>query len=185
MIKIVRSSLLVILLQLLAAGATSAAPAPPLESYLLRAETVFIGCIVDRTDKDVSFEVVELLRSQAREANSLRRYAIDKEGFVMKESPTWLVISQGDNHFGKPKQIMSLGPQLDGQSSYRGWIAFPIREDGDEPRLDQVYTFVDHKAGEPLMRLTLRKARVLIDQFRYKPNLHDTVPNQSLKRRRN
>ena len=103
----------------------------------------------------------------------------------MKESPTWLVISQGHNHFGKPKQIMSLGPQLDGQSGYRGWIAFPIREDGDELRLDHVYTFVDHKAGEPLTRLTLRKAKVLIDQFLYKPNLNDTVPKQSLKRTRN
>lgn len=185
MIKIVRSILLVILLHLVASGVTSAAPAPPLEWYLLRAETVFIGCIADRTDKDVSFQVIELLRGQAKQANNLRRYAIDKEGFVTKESPTWLVISQGDNHFGKPNPLMSLGPQLDGQSGYRGWIAFPIREDGVEPRLDHVYTFVDHKAGEPLMSLTLRKAKVLIDQFLYKPNLNDTVPHQSLTRKRN
>lgn len=183
MIKIVRSTLLGILLQFVASGVASAAPAPPFEWYLLRAETVFIGCIAARTDKDVSFDVIESLRGHADQATYLRRYAIDKEGLVMKESPTWLVISQGDYLFGKPKQVMSLGPQLDGQSGYRGWIAFPIRENGDEPRLDHVNTFVDHRAGEPLAKLTLNKAKVLIDQF-LKPNLNNTVPNQSLKRRR-
>lgn len=182
--RIVRSTLpAILLLQFLASGVRSAAPAPPFEEYLLRAETIFIGRIASRTDKEVSFEVIEFLRGHTDQTN-LRWYAIDKEGYVSTESPTWLVISQSDNHFGKPKQIMSLGPQLDGQYSYRGWIAFPIREYGDKLYLDHVYTFVDQKAGEPLVKLTLNKAKVLIEQFLYKPNLNDAMSNKSRNRRR-
>jgi hypothetical protein len=119
MIKIVRLTLLVSLLKFLALGATSAAPAPPFEWYLLRAETVFIGRIADRTDKDVSFEVIELLRGQGSE--HLRRYVIDKEGFVLKESPTWLVISQGDNHFGKAETHHVTWPTI-GWAKWLSWM---------------------------------------------------------------
>lgn len=175
MIKIVRFTLVVLLLVQFPAIDVTAAPDPPFEAYLLRAETIFIGRIADRNNKEVAFEVTELLRGRSKAAINIRRYAIDNEGFVSKGSQIWLVISQGDNHFGKPKQVMSLGPQLDGQCCYRGWIAFPIREDSEGAYVDHVFTFVDWKPGETLAKMTLHKAKMLIQQFSYKPDTRQAV----------
>ena len=172
---------ILLLIHPLASGVTIAAPAPPFEAYLLRAETVFIGRVTGRTGSEVSFEVVELLRGRAHRAAGVRRYAVDKEGHVSQEGPTWLVLSQGDGRAGRPRRRVSLGPQLDGQASYRGWAAFPIRGDGETAYIDHAYTFVGREAGKPLSKLTLLMAQLLINQFPYKPELHRTVPNNGLR----
>jgi hypothetical protein len=133
-----------------------------------------------RTDSEVSFEVVELLRGRADRAAGVRRYPVDKEGHVSQESPTWLVLSQGDGRVGRARRRVSLGTQLDGQTSYRGWVAFPIREDGETAYIDHAFTFVGREAGKPLSKLTLLMARLLIDQFPYKPELHRTVSDYGM-----
>ena len=146
----------------------AAAPDPPFEYYLLRAETVFIGQIHERTDREITFQVIDILRDRTdHKRSSLEHYIIDPEGHVAKESSLWLVLSQGDDRLGKPRQVMSLGSQLDGQCCYRGWIAFPI-EDGEDRYVGYLHTSSDRKRNEPFRRLTLDKAKALIQRFPYR-----------------
>ena len=171
MIRVARMSF-VILLLLQPYYAAKAAPAYPFERLLPRAETIFIGRIINHSAQDVTFEIDEALRGRAdRPALTFGFSSLDARRLPTAGS-SYLVISQGDNHFGKPKAVVSLGQVLKGQAGYCGWIAFPIREDGDSPYLDLVRTSIGQKPDENPAGLRLDKARALIRQVPYKPDLH-------------
>ena len=169
--RIARTSFVIILLLLINYKA-HASPDYPFEGLLPRAETIFIGRVITHTDQDVTFQVVELLRGHADQANSLFRYSGFDDRRLSEVTVPCLVISQGDNHFGKPDAIVSLGQYVKGQAGYRGWIAFPIRMDGDRTYVEFAYTRVRQKPGEKPARLTMAEARTLIRQVPYKPDLH-------------
>jgi hypothetical protein len=144
----------------------------PFEGLLPRAETVFIGRIKSHSEQDVTFEITETLRGGTAQNTLTFRYSGYDDRRLSEVSTPCLVISQGDNHFGKPESIVSLGQYVKGQAGYCGWIAFPIRPDGDVLYLDLIRTLAGQKPGENPTRLTLDKARTLIQQVPYRGNLH-------------
>jgi hypothetical protein len=170
MIRVAGMSL-VLLLILQPYYAANAAPAYPFEGLLPRAETVFIGRITKHAERDVTFEVVEALRGRADQPTLTFGFSGLDDRRLPTAASSYLVISQGDNHFGKPKAIVSLGQALKGQAGYCGWIAFPIRVDGRAPYLDLINTSVGRKPGEKPARLTLDAARELTQQVTYSPDL--------------
>jgi hypothetical protein len=171
MIHVAKMSVVIFLL-LQSYYATKAAPAYPFEELLPRAETIFIGRVINRSEQDVTFEIVEELRGPAGQPTLMVGFSGLDDRSLPTAGYSYLIISQGDDHFGKPNAIVSLGQVLKGQAGYCGWIAFPIREDGDSPYLDLIHTSIGQKPGENPARLTLDKARALIQQVPYKPDLH-------------
>lgn len=159
---------------LYAPPAAAVAPAPPFESYLTRAATVFVGRFVSRDGASVSFEVAEPLRGDpdGKGAGSVT-YAIDAEGLTTHaNAQSWLVLSQGDDKYGPPLPRVSLGTQLDGQCCYRGWLAFPLVEEGGERYVGRAHTATMQKPGERPTRVTLEMARVLSRKFAYRGDIH-------------
>jgi hypothetical protein len=144
----------------------------PFEGLLPRAETVFIGRIKNHTEQDVTFEITEKLRGGTAPKTLSFHYSGYDDRRLSDVSVPCLVMSQGDDHFGKPEPIVSLGQKVKGQAGYRGWIAFPIRTDGDVIYLDLISTLAGQKPGDKPARLTLGKARTLIHEVPYKPNLN-------------
>ena len=150
----------------------NAAPDYPFEELLPRAETIFIGRITNHSEQAVTFEICELLRGHTEQKTiTLRFYSLDDKR-LPEAGSSYLVISQGDNHFGKPEAIVSLGQVLKGQAGYIGWIALPMKADDNSPYLDLIHTRVGQKPSGNPARLTLEKARELIQQIPYKPDLH-------------
>ena len=159
----------------LSSFAVKASPDYTFEGLLPRAETVFIGRITSRSDKDVTLEVTENLRGGSAQRAFTFRY--DDRRLSGVNDPL-LVISQGDNHFGKPQSRISLGQYPKGQAGYCGWIAFPLRTDQGVVYLDLIRTLGDQKEGATRVRLTLAKARTLIGQTPYKPDLNGNGAQQ-------
>ena len=171
MIRVAGISLVLFLL-LQPCDAVNAAPAYPFEGLLPRAEIVFIGRITKHSERDVTFDIVEALRGRADQPTLTFGFSSLDDRRLPTAASSYLVISQGDNHFDKPEAIVSLGQALKGQAGYCGWIAFPIRVDGDAPYLDLIHTSIGRKPGEKPARLTLDKARALTQQVPYRPDLH-------------
>jgi len=73
------------------------------------------------------------------------------------------VLSQGDDYWGKPVAVVSLGQKVKGQISYLGWIAFPIKTIQGTLSVDLVRTVVDHKGSI----LSLERAKTLIKELPY------------------
>jgi hypothetical protein len=169
--RLAKLSLLIFLL-LTSYHVTNAALPYPFEGLLPRAETVFIGRIKSHTAQNVTFEIMETLRGGLTQNTLTLRYSGYDDRKLSEVSTPCLVISQGDNHFGKPESIVSLGQYVKGQAGYCGWIAFPIRSDGDVLYLDLIDTRVGQKPGEKPARLTLDEAKILIQGYPYRPDLH-------------
>jgi len=144
----------------------------PFEGLLPRAETVFIGRVTSHTARDITFEITQALRGGTGQKRLTFLYSGYDDRRLSEVNTPCLVISQGDNHFGKPKSIVSLGQHVKGQAGYCGWIVFPIRTNGAVPYLDLIDTRVGQKPGEKPARLTLDKAKTLIHGNPYRPDLH-------------
>src|SRR5215216_7693259 len=102
MIRVARLSF-VILLLLQPYYAAQAAPAYPFERLLPRAETIFIGRLINHSAHDVTFEIVEALRGHADQPTLTFGFSSLDDRRLPTAGSSYLVISQGDNHFGKPK----------------------------------------------------------------------------------
>lgn len=164
---------LVIVLLLTPHHVAHAALSYPFEGLLPRAETVFIGRVTSHTTQDITFEITQALRGGTGQKTLTFLYSGYDDRRLSEVNTPFLVISQGDNHFGKPKSVVSLGQPLKGQAGYCGWIVFPIRANGDGLYLDLIYTLVGQKpGGEKPERLTLDKAKSLIQGSPYRPDLH-------------
>jgi hypothetical protein len=163
---------LIIIAVLQLALITSAAPAYSFERLLPRAETIFLGRTISRSDDGVTFQVAEVLRGRIEGHEPTFGYHLHAVNSWPSDTSLFLVISQGDNHFGQPKQVISLGQPLKGQAGYCGWIAFPMKGDGNQLYLDRVQSFMTQKPTTNPGRLTLEEARMFIEKFLYRPNLH-------------
>jgi hypothetical protein len=144
------------------------------EWLLPRAETAFIGRITRHTEQDVSLEITERLRGDIRQNTLTFRYSAYDDRRLPELDTPFLVISQGDNYFGKPQSRISLGQHVKGQAGYCGWIAFPLRVDRGVLYLDLIRTLAGQEHTENPARLTLSKARTLIQRIPYKPDLNDS-----------
>lgn len=163
---------LVILFLLQSYHAAIGAPDYPFEGLLPRTETIFIGHITKQSQQNVTFEISEVLRGQTPQKTMMFEFSGVDDRRLPESGSSFLVISQGDNHFGKPKAVISLGQVLKGQAGYCGWVAFPLRVVDDSQYLDLIYTRVGQKPDEKPARLTLEKARILIQQVLFQPDLH-------------
>lgn len=111
----------------LAPDTALSAPAYPLESLLERAENVFIVRVSSRTHTRVTFEVTEVLRGDKLKSLTLSHSPYDDE--FPKEPRSLLLFSQGDDYWGKPKPLLSIGQPTKGQASYCGWILWSSTAD--------------------------------------------------------
>lgn len=139
-------------------------PAYSFEGLLPRAETIFIGRLGNHSEKEAAFEILEVLRGQADQAPPTFGFSGYGDQRLTAAGQSYLIISQGDKHFGKPKAIISVGQVLKGQAGYCGWIAFPLKKDGNSIYLD----LIGQKPGTNPARLTLDKAKVLAQRIPYK-----------------
>jgi hypothetical protein len=134
------------LLVLVAAAPAGASPPYPLEDLLRRAETVFVA---RRLPAD------ELAARESKVASRRREVVLEQRALVRGRLPDaplrftlepdsqlpagdYVVISQGDDHFGPPTHAIRLGQRIEGQAGYRGWIAFPVEHDARGELLSQM-----------------------------------------------
>ncbi len=171
--RIVKVSLVIFLL-LQPYYAANTAPDYSFEGLLPRAQTIFIGHITKYSQPGLTFEIDEVLRgTMPQKTVALGFTGLDDLRLSGVPGSSYLVISQGDNHFGKPKAVVSLGQPLKGQAGFCGWIAFPLRRRVDNYCLDLIYTRLGQKPVENPARLMLEMARALILQVPFKADLHD------------
>ncbi|HUT12586.1 MAG TPA: HEAT repeat domain-containing protein [Thermoguttaceae bacterium] len=122
----------------------------PLGSLLGRAETVLVVRMASHTETNAVFEVAQVLRGDATlQKLSLSHTRAGRE--LPKKTRGLLLFSQGDNHWGPPKDSFQVGQPVKGQASYRGWILL------DGP-------------GES--KEELKRLKQLVEQNPYKPDLH-------------
>ncbi len=91
-----------------------------LESLLRRAKHVFIVRLGSRTSTNATFEVTEVLRGDNLKSLTLS-YSPYNGAFPTRTSGL-LLYSQGDDYWGKPELVLSLGEPIKCQVSYCGWI---------------------------------------------------------------
>ena len=117
-------TILLIALMLFSSVGLRASPDYPFEGLLPRAKVIFTGRILTHDDLHVTFAVSESLRGQT-ETHLTFGYSSITDKALASVSNEFLVLSQGDDYWGKPEPVVSLGQQVKGQVSYLGWIAFP------------------------------------------------------------
>jgi hypothetical protein len=163
-----------------------ASPALSLEGLLERSEMVFVGRLLTVSkgrpemvdvgnagtvsNGKVSFDVVEILRGDTYKAGESLRLVGFLDEPVIRVGETYLVISQGDNHYGQPPSVVSYGQGIKGQSSYCGWLMFPIKEKAGAKVVDLVYS--RRRGAGYAGGLPFDEVKALVEENRYKPDLH-------------
>jgi hypothetical protein len=150
-----------------------AAPAPPLEGDLSRAETVLIGRLISKPDAThFIFQVGTVLRGRAEATMTL---AFDEGGADASVGSLCLLVSQGDDHYGRPRPVV--GRPMDSQGAWRGWLELPISTADGHQFVETVYSFAD---GQPFSdgslaspKLSIERVKSLIDRYPYNPCIHD------------
>jgi len=154
---------------MLALGSCYAAPDPPLEGILDRAENIFIGRVTSTVPgKSATYEVVEVLRGTLTGKETL----LFEDGFhVDRIGDRCLLLSQGDSRYGGPRPVIGL--PLDGQEIWRGWMTIPMRVvDGRE--FVRWFSTVDLKPGAPFNPWTsIDEVKSLIKRFPYDSHVND------------
>jgi hypothetical protein len=168
-------TILIISIILLSSLSTRASPDYPFEGLLPRAKVIFLGRVTSHDDLHVTFAVSESLRDRTEKTLTLRYSTLDDKR-IANESGDFLVLSQGDDYWGKPAPVVSLGQKVKGQISYLGWIAFPIKIIGNQRSVDLVRTIIDHRRTV----LSLEGAKTLIREVPYKSERN--ASNKSLSR---
>lgn len=153
-----------------------AAPPYPLEGLLPRAETVFIGAVTKQNDKKVGFTVCQRLRGENKNEFTLELAGISSQ-IRLEPNSRYFVISQGDNHSGKPEPIVTLGQRLIGQAGYCGWIMFPIKNNGEETYLEHI---ASHSGDGRWTLVTLDQAKTIVGQIPYDPDIHGKQQTQTI-----
>ncbi len=156
-------TVLLIALTLFSSVSLRASPDYPFEGLLPRAKVIFTGRILTHDDLHVTFAVSESLRGQTETRLTFGYSSIDDKALA-SASDEFLVLSQGDDYWGKPAPVVTLGQKVKGQISYLGWIAFPIKIIQGKLSVDLLRTVVDHKRSI----LSLERARALIQEIPYK-----------------
>jgi hypothetical protein len=185
-----KSAIFALLLLSARCNLAEASPAYPLEELLKRAEIVYVGRLSELaqekqpailstgkggsyiSDMKIDLEVVEVLRgrnddikgefgllglgSQTRDEDEIRLGAL------------FLVLSQGDNYWGRQEPVIALGQPTRGQASYCGWLMFPLsKTDGDG-----VAAMLKSSKLENGGPLTLNRVREAVAKMRYNPDLY-------------
>ncbi len=166
-------SILILLLSALWVGQVAiAAPAYPLEGLLPRAETVFIGNVSREYDKNIIFTVTERLRGENKNELTFE-FVGDSANVRLEPNSRYFIISQGDNHFGKPKPIITLGQSLKGQAGYCGWIMFAVKTEGEQTYLERISSSPSNG------RVTLKHAKKAVEQVPYNPDIYGKRKTQT------
>jgi hypothetical protein len=168
-------TILIISMMLLSFVSAMASPNYPFEGLLPRAKVIFVGRVATHNEGHVTFAVSESLRGRTENRFTLAYSSLDDRR-IANEPGDFLVLSQGDDYWGKPAHTVSLGQKVKGQISYLGWIAFPIKMIGSEPSVDLIRTMIDHK---PTV-LSLERAKTLIREVPFKGERN--ASNKSLDR---
>ena len=150
-----------------------AAPCPPLENDLVRAKTIYIGRLISHDDENaLSFEVTSVLRGKADEKTILTREECPK----MTGGALYLLISQGDNRYGKPRNVV--GRPMECQGVWCGWLILPVATVNNQQFVERIYSFVN---GEPYSDgsggLKMERVISLIEKFPYNPHVNDDIPH--------
>ncbi len=153
-----------------------AAPDPPFEDLLLRAKNVLIAEVlstnISTEHRTVSFHVVDVLRG-----HSTREFTLPFETYAdFKKGSQWLLLSQGDNHYGEPRNI--LDRPMDGQGAWCGWTYLPLLTIGNKTYAGWSFSSCD---GDPICDiqsrtdggcLELSRIKRLIRRFPYNPDVN-------------
>lgn len=169
---------------------TEAAPAYSLEGLLKRAEFVYVGRLSEMSqekqpamlstgrgwrhisDRKIHLEVVEVLRGSNDDIKGkFGLLGLSSEARDDRESKLgalFLVLSQGDNYWGRPEPVIALGQPTMGQASYCGWLMFPLsKTDGDG-----IVAMLKSSKLENGGPLTLNRVREAVAETRYNPDLY-------------
>lgn len=149
------------LLCLLAAPAF-AAPAYPLEGLLLRAKFVCVSTVKTFDGTNVVLAVQTNLRGDP--GRNTLRFKVDVEGGLPERGHLYFVFSQGDDHWGEPKNEIKLSQGLDGQGSYCGWIMLPIKATNDVATVQNAYSFKFRTPEKGIGPLTFDQAKELVQR---------------------
>ena len=149
-----------------------AAPDPPFEDLLRRAETVFLARVVSvNSDHTYTVESTEVLRGKC---DIPLTYPVDRfDGVKMAFQPgtQFLCLSQGDAKLGPPRPVF--GCSFDGKHSWRGWMTLAIERVGQEIFVKNVFTHVDgYSFGDNVPDteehgLKLSRIKQFIERFPY------------------
>ena len=156
-----------------------AAPSPPFDDIVRRAETIFVARLIAVDKEGVTVECAELLRGKYDGAMTLPWDHRNPASLYPAENSfrigvTFLLMSQGDEKNGPTKWVF--GGNWEARYSYCGWTPFPIkRVDGQ----DYVLGVYAHNDGNILwdkapgsardIGLTLDRVKKIIDQSPYSP----------------
>ena len=120
------------------------------------------------SDGKIRLEIVEVLRGSKGDING--NYGLFGSGDSAEIQPgaLFLVLSQGDNYWGRPKQIMSFRQLLEAQASYCGWLMYSLSNAGG----DGVIAFLHSSKLENNVPLTLNRVKEAVGETRYNPDLY-------------
>ena len=153
---------------------SNAAPAPPIEALLKRAQTVLIARAIATTETSITFRRIELLRGASEAELNLRLIYSDLAFFHI--GGEFLLLSQGDARFGPPEPVV--GRTLHGQDRWCGWVPLPIVRDANQVYASRIFSFVD---GQPSQdgndpkepKLSITRIKRLLERFPYDPHIND------------
>ena len=158
----------------------------PLEALLVRAKNVLIAHVLSTDETPAAFRVsfkvvtdlrnnVSKLRGDVAKDLSLTDQEYTTDAF--KKGSQWLLLSQGDNRYGEPSDIM--GMPMKGQSVWCGWIALPLTSVGGKTYVRYVFSFCDGQPFDDLHSkadgpsLELSRVKRLLQRFPYNPNINN------------
>jgi hypothetical protein len=161
------------------------APAYPLEGLLKRAEFLYVGRLSEMSqekqpallsigesrryisDRKIHLEVVEVLRGRNDDIEG--KYGLlGLNEHEIRPGAIFLVLSQGDNYWGRPEPVIAIGQPTMGQASYCGWLMFPLsKTDGDG-----IVAMLKSSKSENGGPLTLNRVREAALETRYTPDLY-------------
>ena len=152
-----------------------ARPTPPIDLYLLRAETVILAQVVSIDGRSVMLRCTASLRGKTEVSGML---SLDWRGTPTQVGSEFLLLSQGDAHYGAPP-LVTVGAATRGQGVWLGWLPFPISKVGEQTYAEGAFSYADGKMftdgppGDSGRKLSLPYIKRLLEQTPYDPHLHD------------
>src|SRR5215468_4133891 len=181
-----KSAILTLLLLSAPRGPVEAAPAYSLEGLLKRAEIVYVGRVSELSlgkqsamlstgaggshisDRKIQLEVVEVLRGNKGDIKGNYGLLGLGDSPEIQLGALFLVLSQGDNYWGRPEPVISYLQFTKGQASYCGWLMYPLSKTGG----DGVVALLHSSKLENNIPLTLNRVREAVREEGYNPNLY-------------
>ena len=181
-----KSAFLTLLLLSAPRSPVEAAPAYSLEGLLKRAEIVYVGRASELSlekqpamlstgaggshiyDRKIQLEVVEVLRGNKGDIKENYGQLGLGDRLEIQLGALFLVLSQGDNYWGRPETVISYLQLTKGQASYCGWLMYPLSKTGG----DGVVASLHSSKLENNIPLTLNRVREAVREEGYNPNLY-------------